>query len=658
MSLVARLFPKSHFLRFLIIFAGVLGLLTIWYTLYAHDMIRAAFAASENGSKSLSFIDHTRHDLDYYLARADFIFWQFIVLGILGSLLFWWGMARLVRRLGREASIEARYPDSRFEIRHDWLLALVVYTGLTLVYFYPILQNIGAWIVGPPGDNLAGYWSLWWATDPVLHGGQALSYSNAIYFPEGSSLYYFAWSFYNLAVVALVRLFADLPAAFNVAMLHGYPIAGLGAFLLVRRVTGNSLIALIGGFVFAFNPNHFLRSQHHLHINSIQFIPFFVLAFWDAVRLGGAKKVLLATLFFLLNTLCEWTYMIMAGYFIFFGYLYLSIRNRIWWQPQYLKRAAIVVAVSLLVLSPWLVPMIKLALTTPDTDVGGRNTFVTDFVGLLVPGEAHFAGTMDFVTKINASYTGYLTESTSYLGLAALILVLAAARPLWRVAARWWLGFLAFLLLALGPQLHVLGKSLPIALPYTAIAYIPFLANVRAPARFMMYVYLFWAILVGLALAWLWAKAHSRRRQFLVTGIAGLVLLFDFFSMCHDKVQIGAPGGLVEWAKASTPAALVNLPSDYVNTMRYMMQQTIHGVPIVEGAATRKIGRSLADSLDYSDLARQHRQLADAGVSHIVVHKYLLPDSATLIGYYEREYAVAFNDDSCVIFNVGTPVGP
>ncbi len=657
MSLVQRLVPKSRFLRFLIIIAGVLGLFAIWYTHFAHDIIRAAFAASENGSKSLSFIDHTRHNLSYYLARADFIFWQFIVLGIPGSLLFWWGMARLLRTLARQASIDARCSESRFEIRYDWLLALAVYSGLTIVYFYPILPNFGTWIVGPPGDNLAGYWSLWWATDPVLRGGQALSYSNAIYFPEGSSLYYFAWSFYNLAIVALVRLFADLPAAFNVAMLHGYPIAGLGAFLLVRRVTGNSLIALVGGFVFAFNPNHFLRSQHHLHINSIQFIPFFVLAFWDAVRLGGAKRVLLAALFFLLNTLCEWTYMIMAGYFMLFGYLYLSIRNRVWWHPQYLKRAALV-AISLLVLSPWLVPMIKLALTTPDTDVGGRNTFVTDFVGLFVPGEAHLAGSLDPVKKINASYTGYLTESTSYLGLAALILVLAAARPLWRVAARWWLGFLAFLLLALGPQLHLLGKSLPIALPYTAIAYIPFLTNVRAPARFMMYVYLFWAVLVGLALAWLWVKAHSPRRQLLVTGIAALVLLIDFFSICHDKVRVEAPNGLVEWAVSSKPAALLNLPNDYVNTMRYMMQQTIHGVPIVEGAATRKIGRSLADSLDYVDLVRQHHQLADAGVSHIVIHEYLLADTATLIGCYEREYPVAFRDDSCVIFSVGTPAGP
>lgn len=642
-------------LRYLTVIALILFVLAILYALFAHDLIRSAYAASTAGHKTFAFIDHSRHDLPYYLARADLIFWQYLFFGIPLTILFWYGLWRVSKWLLAQSSTGVERPDSAASFRYDWLAALSAYCVLTAIYFFPTLGTINSALIGPPEDNLAGYWSLWWANDQMLHGSQALTFSNWIYFPEGSTLYYFAWSFYNLLFTFLMRLLFDGVAVFNLVMLHGYPLAGLGAFLLVKRVTGNSIAALVGGFLFAFNPNHFQHSQHHIHINSIQFIPFFVLAFWDAIRLRTTSSLALAAAFFLLNALCDWTYMIMAGYFVVLAYIYLAVRNQRWWLGEFVRRSVVIVGATALLLSPWLVPMVKIALSTPETDVGGRNTYVVDFAGLAVPGLAHPLGDWEPIQAANASYTGNHHEAAAYLGIAALLLVLFAGKQIFRVAARWWLGFIAFAALALGPQLHLLGKSLPIGLPYTVIAYIPFLANLRAPARFIVYVYLFWAVIVAVALSMHWRRLSGSSKGRLLLVALVVLLGADYFSICRSTTPVASPSILMPRADEPAPRAYMNLPNDYVPTMYYMMQQTIHGIPIIEGAATRKIGRSLIDRLDFADLDRQQKQLDSAGVTHIAIHKNLLPDTATTAAYYRAKYATLREDDSCLVLLVKGP---
>lgn len=651
-SSLPRTIWSHRALRYSTFAIAVLIVLAIFYTLFAHDLIRSAYEASVAGHESVAFIDHTRHDLPYYLARADVIFWQYLFFGVPLTLLFWYGLWRVARWLLEQSSTGPESPDSGVMFRHDWLVAFLTYCVLAAIYFFPTLSTINSTLIGPPEDNLAGYWSLWWANDQVLHGSQSLSFSNVIYFPEGSSLYYFAWSFYNLLFTFLMRPLFDGVTVFNLVILHGYPLAGLGAFLLVKRVTGSSIAALVGGFLFAFNPNHFQHSQHHIHINSIQFIPFFVLTFWNAIRFRRASSLILATAFFLLNALCDWTYMIMAGYFMMFAYLYLAVRNRRWWLSDFIKRSVIIVGATVLLLSPWLVPMVKIALSTPETDVGGRNTFVVDFAGLVVPGLAHPLGDWEPIQTANASYTGNHHEAAAYLGIVAFLLVLFTGRPIFRVAARWWLGLIAFATLALGPQLHLFGKSLPIGLPYTVIAYIPFLANLRAPARFIVYVYLFWAVIVGLALSVHWRRLRGLPKGRLLLAAIIVLLGADYFSVCRETTPVASPSVLSLRPDEPAPRAYMNLPNDYVPTMYYMMQQTIHGTPIVEGAATRKIGRSLIDRLDLADLDRQQLQLGSAGVTHIVIHKYLLPGTATLAVSYRAKYPTLREDDSCLVLLV------
>ena len=645
-------FKHSRFLRFFALLVLILVLAAVGHLLWTRDYVRSAYQASVEGKPVSSLVDHTRHDLDYDLHRVDLIFWHYIFFGIPLTILFWsllWKMLKALIAMTRANPPLLPQPGS---IRGDTWIALGLYSVVTVIYFFPSLATFNTAILGPPGDNMAGLWSLWWGYDMSLLQRHPLSYSNYLYFPEGSSLYYFAWSFYNLGLSFLFQFFTNQVAAFNLVMLHGYPIAGLGAFLLVRRLTGNSLAAIVSGFIFAFSPTHFLRSQHHIHINTIQFIPFFVMYFIDAIRDRTKRSLALAALFFLLNTLGDWSYMIMAGYFLLFGYLYLCLKQRRWWLPDYLVRSAIVVLCTVIVLSPWLWGMIKIGISNPEVDVGGRNTYVTDALALVVPGTEHWASHWQPVAAINASYTGNATESANYLGIFAIAVVVFAFRRTLRESAKWWLGMAAFTVMSLGPQLHILGKSLPIGLPYTLIAYVPFLSNVRAPARFIVYVYLFWSILLGLGLNELLKQYRDGWRKIVVTALLPLLLFVDFLSICSATTEVKAPECLMEIHRNDSGSAILNLPLDYLVTCRCMMEQTLHELPIVQGAATRKIGKSLEDRLEYSDLAVQKDQLVAAGVKYIVIHNQYRPMQSLNIDAYRAGYELVSEDNDCIVLRV------
>ena len=107
--------------------------------------------------------------------------------------------------------------------------------------------------------------------------GLSLDFSSYIHYPQGTSLLYQPYSFYNLFLSVIMAKLLPPAAIYNLLVMHSYILAGVGAFLLIKYLLKDSFLAIIGGFLFAFNPSHFAHSLGHLNIMSIQFIPFFFL---------------------------------------------------------------------------------------------------------------------------------------------------------------------------------------------------------------------------------------------------------------------------------------------------------------------------------------------------------------------------------------------
>jgi hypothetical protein len=537
--------------------------------------------------------------------------------------------------------------------KYDWLVAIGVFIVAALIRFHRILPTITSNVIGPAGDNLQYIWNMWWASNAFSQSGVSLNFSNYIFYPEGTSLYFHSFSFYNLGLTQLLSYAMSPIAAYNVAVMHTFVLGGLGAFLLARYFIKNSYIAVLCGYIFAFNPSHYAHALSHINIASIQFVPFFVLYFVRAVKERTRATLALAAAFFLLNALCDWTYMIFALYFMTFGYVYLMIRRRRIFLGDVATKIGIVMGSALLILSPWLGKMVWLGLTTPGLAGEGHDYFVGDLAGLVTPDVQHPLAQSPLVQGLNQTYSGNLTEATVYLGISLIFLIVINWKGTIRSSAKYLIAVIPFMLLTLGTTIHVAGKSIPIILPYQVLEYVPFLGSVRAPSRHIVYVYLFLAIIVGMVVNAVYQRFRAGKYvSYLIVGIVALILV-DFARTANVSTAVSAPACYRSIPAVDASAAILDLPRDYVNVCRYMMYQTFHHHPLVDGWASRKIGKSLIEELDFRDLSRQKEQLSAARVKYIVIHKDLLPpESKIYIDRYRAIYPTFYEDATAVILKV------
>lgn len=624
------------------------------YAIFGERIITDLFHGRLPFTSMTVFSGEPGRPLDYYLMRAEIIIWQFIVVGLPLTFLLWAlvykAVTRLISSIGSSDVMTNLVPQRRF--KYDLLTASIVYILLTVIFSYRIFGSFSAAMIGPPEDNLFFYWNYWWANEKVLGGAGSLTYTNYMFYPEGLSMYYHSWSFYNLAISAVMRIFFDPLTTYNLIALHSFPLSGLAAFFLVRYLTKNSYLALLGGFMFAFCPYHFGRLLHHMNLVAMHFIPLFVLFYIKAIRGKSYRHALIAALFLLLNALCSWMYLIFSCMFVFFSYVYLAIRRRHILMTDVLLKSSVVVGSAVLVLSPWLWQMVSLAFSKSHVSGVGRTLFVTDIFALFVPGHYHWLAGLSPIDAINSTFTGNDWEAAVYLGLPAIIIVVTASLKILPVLAKYLAACLAFLLLSLGPELHILGNAIPVGLPDSLMALLPFVSNVRAPVRYIVYVYLFWSILVPLCTAYL---IHSVKKaalkKVLLVGLP-LILVVDYMKTVDEISEVSVPHCYEMIEESSERPGILDLPDGYVAMQYYKYYQTFHDHPIVQGHASRKISETLIDRLDFENLEIQKRQLTEHKVKYVMLHKDLQIEDSIPPGPYTEVYELLYEDSNKVLLKV------
>jgi len=394
-------------------------------------------------------------------------------------------------------------PVERIEkpvFRYNLALAAIVYTIATLIFFYPALGSLCTSLIGPPEDNMHHFWFEWWMNKAFTEPGAGFTFSPLIFYPEGANLLYNDFCWYNYLLSFLLRLFLQPVEIYNLLILHTFILAGIGAFLLIRYLTGNFYLSLIGGLIYAFNPYHYAHALHHTTYASIQFIPFFLLFFFKSMKKNSGRYILAAGFFLLLNAICCWYYLIYLICFMAISYFFFLLRDKRLFLPGVLKKIVLIAAPTLLIISPWVIRMVLIGLEHPEVNQPGHDTYVSDLFALFIPDPFHWAANLPVIKEINMRFTGNPWEKTVYLGVINIFLVLAAYRKSIRKTARYFWSFWIFLILSGGVSMHILGWRAPIMLPYAIIKYIPFISNVRAPVRLIIMVYLFWAIIVSCSL--------------------------------------------------------------------------------------------------------------------------------------------------------------
>jgi hypothetical protein len=511
---------------------------------------------------------------------------------------------------------------------------LLLFTLVTAIFFWEWMPHLNSALIGPPEDNMQDFWNVWYAA--VARNPGHFFFTDLIRFPEGTPLYYHSFAYPKVFAITLLSKFVgtnttSLILLQNLGLLISFPLAGTGSFYLVRYLTANTAGALLGGFLFAFNPSHVEHVMHHAGVSSIEFIPFFVLTYLLTIERKSLLFLLLTIILYAINAVLCWYYLFYIAYFIGFHTLYVAVRDQAIPRGWQLLTPVACLTGVIVALSPMLIPMVKAAMGgAPVYADRGGDIYVADV--LAYPAFPRFHLLAPLADVIYRRLTGSEWEATVYLGFVNLAvlggLYLAARHKDAGLLTYVLSGMAAFCIFASGEWLHVLGHRI-IPMPDAVLSHLPFFRNVRAPSRAIVFVYMFLAIGIGQATAIAWRHRSRPMVRWGIAGVAALMVL-DFFPV-HPlaMTSVACSSGLaVVRNDPERDFGVLDLPSsrgpDYdVEGNFYMLQQAAcHSRPIVQGNISRNMVVSLRDHLETRDLRAQQHQLTAAKIKYIVIHHY------------------------------------
>ncbi len=414
--------------------------------------------------------------------------------------------------------------------------AIGLFTAVSLAWFLPLPLY---WFTRLPGygDIWLTTWNFWWVQKAVMELGVSPWFCDWVFWPLGVDLSLHALSPLNsFAAIGLQRL-GGLPFAYNTLFLGAFALSGYAAFLITHELTADRAAAYFAGYAFAFSPYHFSH-LHHLEHLSIQWPAFLLWALLGARRARRSQGrsrpwMLVAAGFFVVTTYVNPYLGLFSAILLLVTVAadLLSHRSRAvaiagdWavfgaLAGAFLAPLGLVMARAATSSGQFQVPLwIKvyqsldlLALVTPSPN----NPWLREWFPLMPLYGTFTAG-----------------EPIGYLGFSVLALAFWGWRRSWCVERSYLaLGAVVFVILALGPVLHLAGivrlpDGTPIPLPQGLLQVLPVISAARVPARYLALATLFVALLSGLGLA---ALRRRRSRPGLLTGLLFLLLVLEYWN--------------------------------------------------------------------------------------------------------------------------------
>lgn len=571
-----------------------------------------------------------------------------------------------VWKMGTSQSLAASSSKARLSGIRLFLTVSAVYLLCMIPLFRVFSPQFTTTIIGPPGDNLQDFWNTWYSQKMLDSNPREFFHTRLVRYPEGVSLYYQSFAYSDLlAVLAVRKLFAlpadvhTLAALHNAALLSSFYLAALGAFYLARRFTRHTISALLAGFIFGFSPFHVAHLLEHMHVATIEFIPFFLLFFFRAMDTGRPADLAGSVLFYFLSAISCWYYLFYIAYFLLFYYLYQAVTLKRLFLRKPLWAILGIFAGVLLLLSPLLRPMISQAWTNPDVYAPGYSEYGADLLGYFAFDPYHLLASAGRV--IYSHFTGNVTEMTVYLGVLNIGLFVWAFWNRRRLEIReiqfFACGILVFMIIASGSFLHFYGRRI-LAMPMLLFEFLPIVKNLRGASRAVVFVYVFLGLGVGLAVdAIIQAYRPSRRALAVSLAVISALVFLDFYPVGLSRTLLKSPAAYAVLARdPDTQFGILDLPRGYLQGSLYMMFQTFHERPIVVATLSRRLARTLSDTLETRDMQAQKKQLTESKVKYIFIHQGWIATTDPIedvdITAYGTTYPAVYFDDSCVVLRV------
>lgn len=544
----------------------------------------------------------------------------------------------------------------------DNMIAVMFYIVSTIVLTYPVIFKIRTHIAGG-GDAFYYLWMFWYTKVAILDQNLVTSYTSYIFYPDGVHLIPFFTAFNQLLSIPLQYLFGQV-VTYNILWLLSFVLGGYGTYLLVGHLTNNKTAAIIAGMIFAFSPYHYAHGLGHMGATTIQWIPFCVLYLMRMTQEKTLKNSIYAAVFFILVSMSDLQYIVYMGFFVGLLFIYnifsevksgtdadlMTLFKSTMLLRPILTKYILFSIISLIGILPFTYDMIKTALSGNNflkPDISESIYYSADLVGFFVPSSLHPLFGDWLGTNVYKFFTGNIAENTTFIGFTVLFLSIFAITMLRKdkIVKFWGVSAVFFVLMSLGPILHIMGKTqftvfkTTLPLPYIIVYYVvPFVGNGRTLGRFDVIVVLSFAVLAGYGISEIIKRLESRQKRIIFGVVIGSLIVFEFLTIPVVMSFVDEPVFYKQIAQDKDNYALLEIPAttEYGAGTKLAYYQTIHGKPTVGG----QVPRFPPDVWNFQQSAPFVRELTYGESKDDILNQNMSDIGTSVLNYYNIRYIV------------------
>ncbi len=464
-------------------------------------------------------------------------------------------------------------------------LACVAAIALTVVMTWPLAAGFGSLGRTTPGDGPYSIWNIAWLAHALTSDPLHLLDAN-MFHPHSRTLVFSELNLVAGLVAVPGWLLTGNPyVAHNSALIFGFATSVLGAWLLVRRLTGSGHAAAVAAVLYAFCP-YFFAHTPHIQLLMGGGIPIAILMLYRVAEAPSPRRGVALGVSLAVQALACAYYGIFAGLIVGYASVVLSITRKRWREARYWIAIAIGAVVAIAIVLPFFLPYVSMQ------QEGGFRRTIEDSVRYSANLQSYFASAahahgwlLNIVLRwprfIEVLFPGFLT-----LVFAAVGTVAALRTP--RTASETDISDRETLLLfgSLG-GLAFWASFGPAAGLYALLFEIPLFSFLRAPCRLGLIVVLALVIFAALGIRRLLDRVSPRPRgPITVALIAAAMLELNQIPFGWERAPaLPAPYKLL----AQLPRAPVAEFPFYGGRIafhlhtQYMLFSTAHWFPLVNG---------------------------------------------------------------------------
>jgi len=325
------------------------------------------------------------------------------------------------------------------------VISLLLFLVVLSVFTCPLVSKFTKHIYGPIyGTDNRGVVRDFWLAKYAFVNKLDIHNDAFINFPFGCAVNEYSFLPFWLSAGHFLSVLVNEIFAYNFLILGSFTLSFLGMYLLVLYLTGSHLSSFISGILYSLCPYHFNKVWEHYGLAFIDFLPFSILYLLKVKDKPEIKNMIGCSIFLVLVMVSDlsYAYIISVGVFFYFLYtVYYILRKRQPFRDTFLvtKNLIIVGMLTLIIVSPAILPVIKQMFFTPRTDAVMQEVFIRPIkylfqqsarpLNYIMPASSH-----PLFGKFTKSMFGSIfygrnsIEHTLYLGWAAIIFSFLAFR--------------------------------------------------------------------------------------------------------------------------------------------------------------------------------------------------------------------------------------